>query len=150
MKNAEQILVRPVVSEKSYALMEDGAYIFVVFVKSAIGYDDALDTFGIHAIGGTLGAIMTGILAEPAKFGDGSPNPEAVNPNLSANIDVFIVVLMIVIDMEAIRIEAANVYLIFVTILVNCFFATRTVVKIFIVFVVALCPLSPITVSASF
>ncbi len=30
MKNAEQILVRPVVSEKSYALMEDGAYIFVV------------------------------------------------------------------------------------------------------------------------
>ena len=30
MKNAEQVLVRPVVSEKSYALMEDGAYIFVV------------------------------------------------------------------------------------------------------------------------
>jgi large subunit ribosomal protein L23 len=30
MKSAEQVLVRPVVSEKSYALMEDGAYIFVV------------------------------------------------------------------------------------------------------------------------
>jgi len=30
VKNAEQILVRPVVSEKSYALMEEGAYIFVV------------------------------------------------------------------------------------------------------------------------
>ena len=30
MKTAEQVLVRPVVSEKSYALMEDGAYIFVV------------------------------------------------------------------------------------------------------------------------
>jgi large subunit ribosomal protein L23 len=30
MKDAEQVLVRPVVSEKSYALMEDGAYIFVV------------------------------------------------------------------------------------------------------------------------
>jgi large subunit ribosomal protein L23 len=30
MKNAEQVLVRPVVSEKSYALMEDGAYVFVV------------------------------------------------------------------------------------------------------------------------
>ena len=38
-------------------------YIFVVFVKGALGYDDALDTFGVHAIGGTLGAIMTGILA---------------------------------------------------------------------------------------
>jgi Amt family ammonium transporter len=38
-------------------------YIFVVFVKAAFGYDDALDTFGVHAIGGTLGAIMTGLLA---------------------------------------------------------------------------------------
>jgi len=31
-----------------------------------LGYDDALDTFGIHAVGGTLGAIMTGFLATPA------------------------------------------------------------------------------------
>ncbi len=38
-------------------------YIFVMYVKKAIGYDDALDTFGIHAVGGTLGAILTGIFA---------------------------------------------------------------------------------------
>ena len=38
-------------------------YIFVMFVKGAIGYDDALDTFGIHAVGGTLGAVLTGVLA---------------------------------------------------------------------------------------
>jgi Amt family ammonium transporter len=38
-------------------------YFFVVYVKNWLGYDDALDTFGVHAIGGTLGAIMTGILA---------------------------------------------------------------------------------------
>ena len=38
-------------------------YIFVMYVKGAIGYDDALDTFGIHAVGGTLGAILTGVLA---------------------------------------------------------------------------------------
>jgi Amt family ammonium transporter len=38
-------------------------YVFVVFVKGKIGYDDALDTFGVHAVGGTLGAIVTGILA---------------------------------------------------------------------------------------
>ncbi len=44
-------------------------YIFVVIVKSKLGYDDALDTFGVHAIGGTLGAIMTGLLA------DGTANP---------------------------------------------------------------------------
>ena len=38
-------------------------YIFVMILKAKFGYDDALDTFGVHAIGGTLGAIMTGILA---------------------------------------------------------------------------------------
>ncbi len=38
-------------------------YIFVIYVKNMFGYDDALDTFGVHAIGGTLGAIMTGVLA---------------------------------------------------------------------------------------
>ena len=32
-------------------------------LKSAFGYDDALDTFGVHAVGGTLGALMTGMLA---------------------------------------------------------------------------------------
>ena len=32
-------------------------------VKSWFGYDDALDTFGVHAVGGTLGAFMTGMLA---------------------------------------------------------------------------------------
>jgi Amt family ammonium transporter len=33
-------------------------------VKGWLGYDDALDTFGVHAIGGTVGAIMTGILCD--------------------------------------------------------------------------------------
>jgi Amt family ammonium transporter len=32
-------------------------------VKSWFGYDDALDTFGVHAVGGTLGALLTGVLA---------------------------------------------------------------------------------------
>ncbi|HEV7401842.1 MAG TPA: ammonium transporter [Chthoniobacteraceae bacterium] len=35
----------------------------VVYLKGWIGYDDALDTFGVHAVGGTLGAILTGLLA---------------------------------------------------------------------------------------
>jgi ammonium transporter, Amt family len=38
-------------------------YIAVSFLKPALRYDDALDTFGVHAVGGTLGAILTGILA---------------------------------------------------------------------------------------
>jgi Amt family ammonium transporter len=32
-------------------------------LKAWIGYDDALDTFGVHGVGGTLGALLTGILA---------------------------------------------------------------------------------------
>jgi ammonium transporter, Amt family len=34
-------------------------------LKSWLGYDDSLDTFGIHGVGGTLGALLTGILADP-------------------------------------------------------------------------------------
>jgi len=34
------------------------------YLKKAIGYDDALDTFGIHGVGGTLGAILTGVFAD--------------------------------------------------------------------------------------
>jgi Amt family ammonium transporter len=29
-----------------------------------LGYDDALDTFGVHGVGGTLGAILTGVFAD--------------------------------------------------------------------------------------
>ncbi|MSU64071.1 MAG: ammonium transporter [Pedosphaera sp.] len=38
-------------------------YFAVVKLKQMFGYDDALDTFGVHAVGGTLGALMTGFLA---------------------------------------------------------------------------------------
>src|SRR5215207_8450496 len=38
-------------------------YIACWKLKSWLGYDDALDTFGIHGVGGTLGALLTGILA---------------------------------------------------------------------------------------
>jgi Amt family ammonium transporter len=34
-------------------------------LKSAAGYDDALDAFGVHGVGGTLGAILTGVFASP-------------------------------------------------------------------------------------
>jgi Amt family ammonium transporter len=44
-------------------------------LKGWLGYDDALDTFGVHAVGGTLGALLTGILAT-----------ESVNANLALNL----------------------------------------------------------------
>ena len=39
-------------------------YFAVSYLKKMLGYDDALDTFGIHGVGGTLGAILTGIFAD--------------------------------------------------------------------------------------
>ena len=44
-------------------------------LKAMIGDDDALDTFGVRAVGGTLGALLTGFFATPA-----------VNANLSTNL----------------------------------------------------------------
>ncbi len=46
-------------------------FVFVTSVKNALGYDDSLDVFGVHAIGGILGAIGTGILASPDFGGTG-------------------------------------------------------------------------------
>src|SRR5687767_10032164 len=34
------------------------------YLKKMLGYDDALDTFGVHGVGGTMGAILTGIFAD--------------------------------------------------------------------------------------
>jgi Amt family ammonium transporter len=48
-------------------------YFFVNVLKARFGYDDALDTFGVHAVGGTVGAILTGFFASAS-----------VNPNLTA------------------------------------------------------------------
>ena len=41
-------------------------YIAAVKVKHALGYDDSLDAFGVHGIGGIVGALLTGVLADPA------------------------------------------------------------------------------------
>jgi ammonium transporter, Amt family len=43
----------------------------VTVVKNALGYDDSLDVFGVHCIGGIVGALGTGILVNPALGGAG-------------------------------------------------------------------------------
>ena len=50
-------------------------FLAVVYLKARLGYDDALDTFGVHAVGGTLGAVLTGVLATAD-----------VNGNLNTNL----------------------------------------------------------------
>jgi ammonium transporter, Amt family len=54
-------------------------WFFCYRVKAWFGYDDALDTFGVHAVGGTLGAFMTGLLAR-----------NAANPNLANNLKDYV------------------------------------------------------------
>jgi Amt family ammonium transporter len=55
-------------------------YVGSVWLKRALGYDDSLDAFGIHGIGGALGAVLTGVFAVSAINGlgkgliDGNPD----------------------------------------------------------------------------
>jgi Amt family ammonium transporter len=50
-------------------------FLAVYKLKALLGYDDALDTFGVHAVGGTLGAFLTGVLAR-----------NSANANLATNL----------------------------------------------------------------
>lgn len=53
------------------AIASLGCYYFVAVVKIKAGYDDSLDVFGIHGIGGIIGAIGTGIFTAPWLGGTG-------------------------------------------------------------------------------
>ena len=46
----------------------------VIWLKPLFGYDDALDVFGVHGIGGMLGALLTGIFVNPSLGGVGITN----------------------------------------------------------------------------
>ena len=59
-------------------------FFFVTTVKSKFGYDDSLDVFGVHCIGGIFGAILTGILVDPALGGQGIADYAAKPGTLSA------------------------------------------------------------------
>ena len=48
-------------------------FYFVAYARTKIGYDDSLDVFGIHCIGGIIGAIGTGIFVSQSLGGTGLP-----------------------------------------------------------------------------
>src|ERR1700732_3479303 len=52
-------------------------YWMVTKVKMMFGYDDALDAFGVHGAGGTIGALLTGVFAQ-----------QAINPIFGAGKEV--------------------------------------------------------------
>jgi Amt family ammonium transporter len=61
---------------------------FVSTVKNALGYDDALDVFGIHCVGGIIGAIGTGILVAPALGGVGITDYTNIAGNNAGTYDM--------------------------------------------------------------
>ncbi len=55
-------------------------------LKGVLGYDDALDTFGVHAVGGTLGAILTGVLVTSSVNGNLTVANPLVNRDLARRV----------------------------------------------------------------
>jgi len=55
-------------------------YMMVAFMKPKLGYDDSLDAFGVHAIGGIWGALATGLLAQKAVNSGGADGLFYGNP----------------------------------------------------------------------
>jgi Amt family ammonium transporter len=51
-----------------------GCYFACTTLKNALGYDDSLDVFGVHCVGGIIGALATGILVDTAVGGVGIPD----------------------------------------------------------------------------
>jgi Amt family ammonium transporter len=54
-------------------------FLACAYLKAKLGYDDALDTFGVHAVGGTIGAFLTGCLAR-----------NSANANLATNLKDYV------------------------------------------------------------
>ncbi len=55
-------------------------FLACAYLKKALGYDDALDAFGVHAVGGIIGAILTGVFVDPALGGAGYVTDGWVGP----------------------------------------------------------------------
>ena len=68
-------------------------YVFVAKLKAKLGYDDALDAFGIHGVGGIVGAIGTAVVYQPFL---GGPGDGSVALGAQLGVQVFSVVVTIV------------------------------------------------------
>lgn len=75
-------------------------YFMVAIAKNKLGYDDSLDAFGVHGVGGTLGAILTGVFAtnevnSALKDAAGKPLPLGlVDGNPGQIVDQFVGIAM--------------------------------------------------------
>lgn len=94
-------------------------YYAVAVLKPKLGYDDTLDAFGIHGIAGTLGAILTGVFADPAinEAGKGLlyGNPgqlwiqiKAVGAVLIYDVVVTLIIFMLIKAFVGLRVDAED------------------------------------------
>ena len=79
-------------------------YISAVWMKKAIGYDDSLDAWGVHGVGGALGAMLTGAFAKKAInsagkgwLTDGNGAPDALQVNDVAAVFIYCAIVTFII-----------------------------------------------------
>lgn len=94
-------------------------YFFVTVVKPKLGYDDSLDAFGVHGIGGMWGALATGLWAQKAINGAGNDGLFYGNPGL------------LLIQLKAVLITAVYSFIVSFVLfkVVNFVFKTRSTVQ---------------------
>jgi ammonium transporter, Amt family len=94
-------------------------YFAVAVIKPKLGYDDSLDAFGIHGVGGILGAVLTGVFADPAvnELGKGLlyGNPGQLMTQIIAVVVTIaysgiatLIIFMVVKAMTGVRVEAEH------------------------------------------
>lgn len=74
--------VRPLGALAIGILVSPVCYLFVTVIKYKFGYDDSLDAFGVHGVGGTVGALATGLFATKLVNSAGNDGLFYGNPSL--------------------------------------------------------------------
>jgi Amt family ammonium transporter len=68
----------------------------VTWLKAKLGYDDSLDVFGVHGVGGIVGAILTGVFAAQSLGGTGGLTPDTFAMGAQVWIQIKSVIFTIV------------------------------------------------------
>src|SRR5690606_11625002 len=76
------------------ALASVVCFFFVAKVKPALGYDDSLDAFGIHGVGGIIGAIGSAIVYTPSLGGPGGAD-YAIGGQLVTQVSAVVATIVI-------------------------------------------------------
>ena len=69
-------------------------YFFVAVIKNRFGYDDSLDVFGVHGIGGITGALGTGILASASLGGVGYGEGQTMAGQMGVQIEAVLITIV--------------------------------------------------------